>query len=74
METHFAVPCYICLKEDCDIKSELVDSENITGQVDGNLDNRTLQLTKDAALDLVKAKCFIDYYSYVKIEEHSINE
>ena len=47
METHFAVPCYICLKEDCDIKSEIVDSENVTGQVDGDLDNRTLQLTKD---------------------------
>ena len=44
---NFAVPCYICLKEDCDIKSEIVDSENVTGQVDGDLDNRTLQLTKD---------------------------
>ena len=47
METNFAVPCYICWKEDCDIKSEPVDSENVTGQVDGDLDNWTLQLTKD---------------------------
>ena len=37
----------LLLKEDCDIKSEPVDSENVTGQVDGDLCNRTLHLTKD---------------------------